>query len=63
MPMAPTRRHASPLQRTARRERCDAKLHGVEIPAGSMVMPVLGVAIHDPGCLDRSETREIGRPS
>ncbi len=39
----------------------DITLHGVVIPKGSAVMPLLGAANHDPTVFDNPETFDIGR--
>jgi cytochrome P450 len=55
-------RFASPLQRTARRTTCSVELHGVEVPAGSLVLLMLGAANRDPRRFEHPDRFDLDRP-
>jgi cytochrome P450 len=56
-------RFDSPVQRTARRARHDTEVHGVRVPAGHVVVTLLGGANRDPRTFEHPERFDITRPN
>lgn len=54
-------RYRSPLQWLFRGTLCDVAMHGQTIPAGSMVIPVLGAANRDPAVFAEADRFDIER--
>lgn len=55
-------RYSGPVQNTKPAYAAeDVTLHGVTIPKGAMVMPLVGAANHDPAIFERPELFDIGR--
>jgi cytochrome P450 len=56
-----TLRYRSPVQYEFREATQDTELHGVEIPTGALVVPMLGAANHDPRVFDEPDRFDIRR--
>jgi cytochrome P450 len=56
-----TLRFDSPVQRTARRAKCDTEVHGVRVPEGHVVVALLGGANRDPRKFDHPERFDVTR--
>jgi cytochrome P450 len=54
-------RYRSPLQWVMRTAREDVSLHGVRIPRGALVLPMIGSANRDPGVFPAPHTFDIAR--
>ena len=54
-------RYRSPVQWMPRATRCDANLHGQSIPAGKLVLPIIGSANRDPKQFPDAGRFDIGR--
>lgn len=54
-------RFDGPVQMLFRHTTCDTEMHGVTIPKGSLVLPLLGSANHDERKFDRSEELVLDR--
>jgi cytochrome P450 len=58
-----TLRYRSPVQYEFREATQDTELHGVPIPKGALVVPMLGAANHDPRVFDEPDRFDIRRPN
>jgi cytochrome P450 len=54
-------RYRSPVQWVLRSTRCEVTLHGQTVPAGALVLPVLGSANRDERYFDNAERFDIAR--
>jgi cytochrome P450 len=54
-------RYDGPVQRTGRMAACDAEIGGVPIPAGSLVLGLLGAANRDPAQFAEPDRLDLGR--
>jgi cytochrome P450 len=54
-------RYRSPLQSVFRQTRCAVELHGQSIPAGQLVLPLIGSANRDPSQFENAHCFQIAR--
>lgn len=54
-------RYDGPVQRTGRMAACDAEIGGVPIPAGSLILGLLGAANRDPSQFAEPDRLDLGR--
>jgi cytochrome P450 len=54
-------RYDGPVQRTGRMAACDTEIRGVPIPAGSLVLGLLGAANRDPAQFAEPDRLDLGR--